>query len=127
VQGSWVAGNANNWFLDLYGSEGRLVVETPPNDGFNCNLILSGGKRGEPTAQIPTAWSDRFRRDCTLVPKDIVPQVICAIAEGFLRLADAIRDGSEAYPNFEDGFRLVSICDAALESYKTRQWIRLDA
>jgi predicted dehydrogenase len=126
VQGSWVAGNANNWFLDLYGSEGRLVVETPPNDGFNCNLILSGGKRGQPTSQIPAAWSDRFRRDCTLVPKDIVPQVICGIAEGFIRLADAIRDGSQAYPNFEDGFRLVSICDAAIESYKTRQWIRLD-
>jgi hypothetical protein len=28
--------------------------------------------------------------------------------------------------NFEDGFRLVSICDAALESYETRQWIKLE-
>jgi predicted dehydrogenase len=55
-----------------------------------------------------------------------VPQVICGIAEGFIRLADAIRDGTEAYPNFEDGYRLVSICDAAVESYRTRQWIGLE-
>jgi predicted dehydrogenase len=126
VQGSWVAGNANNWYLDLYGSEGRLTVETPPNDGFNCQLDLSGGKRGEPTTPIATPYSDRFRRDCTLVPKDTVPQVICGIAEGFIRLADAIRDGSEAYPNFEDGYRLVSICDAAVESHKAGRWIKME-
>jgi predicted dehydrogenase len=68
VQGSWVAGNANNWYLDLYGSEGRLVVETPPNDGFNCNLRLSGGRRGEPTAEIPTAYSARFRATARSFP-----------------------------------------------------------
>jgi predicted dehydrogenase len=126
IQGSWVAGNANNWYLDLYGSEGRLVVETPANDGFNCNLRLSGGKRGEPTAEIPAPYSEAFRRDCSLVPGEVVPQVICGIAEGFIRLADAIRDGSQAYPNFEEGYRLVSICDAAVQSYRTRQWITME-
>jgi len=126
VQGSWVPGSANNWFLDLYGSEGRLFVETPPDDGFNCNLRLFGTRRGEQTLEIPTPFSDGFRADCGLVPQETVPQVICGIAEGFIRIADAIRDGGEARPNFEDGYRLVSICDAAVESYRTRQWIRLD-
>jgi len=126
VQGSWVPGAANNWYLDLYGSEGRLYVETPPDDGFNCNLELHGTRRGGPTEEIPTDFSDRFLKDCTLVPDEVLPRVICGIAEGFIRLADAIRDGGEAYPNFEDGYRLVSICDAALESYRTRQWIRLE-
>jgi predicted dehydrogenase len=126
VQGSWVAGNANNWYLDLYGSEGRLVVETPPNDGFNCSLRLSGGKRGEETREIPTPYSDRFRSDCSLVPQETVPQVICGIAEGFIRLADGIRTGAEVYPNFEDGYRLVTICEKAVESHRTRQWITLD-
>jgi predicted dehydrogenase len=126
VQGGWVAGVANNWYLDLYGSEGRLVVETPPNDGFNCNLRLSGGQRGGLTAEIPTDFTEAFRRDCTLVPREVLPMVICGIAEGFIRLADAIRDGSEAYPNFEDGYRLVKICESALESYETRRWIRID-
>jgi predicted dehydrogenase len=126
VQGSWVAGAANNWYFDVYGSEGRLFIETPPDDGFNCNLKLSGTKRGGPTQEIPTGFTDRFLKDCTLVPEEVMPKVICGIAEGFIRLADAIRGDTEAYPNFEDGFRLVSICDAALESYETRQWIRLE-
>ena len=60
------------------------------------------------------------------MPRETLPMVICGIAEGFIRLADAIRTGGDAYPNFDDGYRLVKICDAAVESYKTRQWIRLD-
>jgi predicted dehydrogenase len=126
IQGSWVPGNANNWYLDLYGSEGRLTVETPPNDGFNCNLRLSGGRRGEPVTEIPTAFSDAFRQYCTMVPEKTIPMVICGFVEGYIRLANAIRNDGDAYPNFEDGYRLVKVCDAAVQSHNTRQWIKLD-
>jgi len=126
VQGSWVAGSANNWYLDLYGSDGRLTVQTPPNDGFNCQLDLSGGQIGEPTAAIPSDYTERFRRDCALVPAQVVPQVICGIAEGFIRMAEAIRTGAKVSPDFEDGYRLVTICEAAARSHNTGQWIKLE-
>ena len=57
-------------------------------------LNLTGGKRGEPTGAIPSPYTNRFRRDCSLVPSQVVPQVICGIAEGFIRLADAINSGT---------------------------------
>ena len=126
VQGSWVPGNANNWYLDLYGSEGRLTVETPPNDGFNCDLNLSGGLRGQPTAPIPSPYSHRFRSDCTLVPSEVKPQVICGFAEGLIGLAEAIRTDGPTYPDFEDGYRLIKICDAVAESHRTGRWIRME-
>jgi predicted dehydrogenase len=126
VQGSWVPGNANNWYFDLYGSEGRLTVETPPNDGFDCHLNLSGGRRGEPVAAIPADFSEAFRKDCALVPEEVRPMVICGFAEGFIRLAEAINNDTEAYPNFEDGYRLVTVCEAATQSYRRKEWIRVE-
>jgi predicted dehydrogenase len=125
VQGSWVPGSANNWYLDLYGSEGRLTVETPPNDGFDCHLNLSGGRRGELAGPIAADFTEAFRRDCTLVPEEVRPMVICGFVEGFIRLADAINDDTEAYPNFEDGYRLVTVCEAAAASYRRKEWVRV--
>jgi hypothetical protein len=47
------------------------------------------------------------------------------MAVGYQRLAQAVRDGSEARPNFDDGYRVTRALEGVERSWSERRWVSL--
>jgi predicted dehydrogenase len=146
MQVSWTAWLGTEERLEVYGTEGMLLLTTEHSRGE----WDGSGKRGDPHSgriRLHGGRVDSSRLITDPVPPERLNGAFEAleIPTGYTRVAhldpqdpafgvaqtwraffDSIRDGSPCHPSFADGVRLHRILDAAEKSAETSSWQRVD-
>ena len=85
---------------EAHGTEGTLVL--------NGNTLLGGRKGQKRLEELPVSTYDSLM----VPPESSIP----AMSLWFQRIVEALREGRQISPNFEDGWRCQQIMDAAQQS-----------
>ncbi len=107
------------WRLEVYGSQGSLMVTTPGMIEMSpAHLVgAQGGEREMKDIPIPPRL--------TLVSGQDPESMGFQVAQLLRPLAQAIRDGRDIEPNFDDATRLHRLLEAIQASSDRREWISL--
>jgi predicted dehydrogenase len=85
--------NGSGWRLEIYGREGTIYATSPGQAHTGPNRLV-GAKAGEQMAELPVP--DRF----VLVPEGTPRGAPFNVAQEYVRLSDAWRQGTAATPGF---------------------------
>jgi predicted dehydrogenase len=127
----WVAARGSGFFLEAYGSRGRLVARAPGfPEAFNTTLHAAEAGAFHRTG-APETLVELPERLLT-VPRSTADarasqQAVFPMASVFRRVVDAAREGGEATPSFAQGVHVEEVLDAAYRSMETRQWVRVQS
>jgi len=128
LNAGWAVAGGSGFFLEAYGSRGRLVARAPGfPEAFNTTLhaAQAGAFQRAAAGEAPVALPPRLLE----VPRSsadarIAQQAVFPMASVFRRFVDAIRDGDDAAPSFAQGLHVQEVVEAAYRSMQTRQWMR---
>jgi len=104
--------------LEVYGTEGRLLVESPRMVQYSPARVF-GARGSEEFRELPVP--DRLHEVPTLPPDSQALQV----AQLLRRFIRSIREGTTFHPNFEEAVSLHRTIDAIKRSGATGNWERL--
>jgi predicted dehydrogenase len=125
----WVAAGGRGFFLEAYGSRGRLVVKAPGFPGA-YDTELSGAEAG-PYLQQPETKIELPERlytlpDVGLIGPQSLPSLLpmARIFQGMLR---AIENGGEAAPDFAQANHVQQVVEACYRSIESGAWSQVQA
>ena len=110
----------SGWNMEVYGSEGTLVASSDSYPQI-VRPRLRGGKRTETGLRdVPTP--DRL----AWVPKDVPEGPAFNVAQMFRRLAEAIRTGNRAQPDFRRAVKTHRLLQTVEKSSETGQRLKVE-
>ncbi len=104
--------------FEIYGRDGTLAVNARGSTNLGPNVLL-GSKGKEPMAEMEVP--DRFK----LVPEGTPAGPPRNVAQGYVRLADAMRSGEPYDPSFDDAVTRHKLIDAIERSAAEGRTVRL--
>jgi predicted dehydrogenase len=112
--------------IDIYGSEGRLLLEAGSFFGMSLikNTRLYGGRVGEEFGEIEVPSSDDVEIELKSL-SDPMLELNRSNGLGLIHLVRAIRGEGEAHPNFADAYRAIRVSEAVEKSSAEERWIKL--
>jgi predicted dehydrogenase len=149
---SWVAADGPGWFVEAYGSKGRLRAHAQNFPTAGATQLFAGAASSSyvPLAtevelpdrlfQIPGtrfAHATRTRNlgeaagltaKAGVAPTSIVSEGPHDLVLGkvFRSMVEEIRGGAAAQPNFKQGFHVQQIVEALYRSDESHAWVRID-
>jgi predicted dehydrogenase len=133
-QTSWVAADGAGWFFEVHGSGGRLRVEGESFPNAEQTHLFYGPAgtaytpvggpveiperlRTLPNSLLDPAWPDRAQAEARRRgPQDLV------MGRMFREMAQAVRHGGAAQPDFAQAFHVQQVVEAICRSQETRAW-----
>jgi predicted dehydrogenase len=148
---SWVAADGPGWFVEVYGSKGRLRAQSQGFPTAGATQLFAGAASSSyvPLAtevelpqrlfQVPgtrLAHATRTRdleeaagltAKASVVPAGDVTEGPHDLILGslFHSMVEEIRGGAPAQPDFKQGFHVQQIVEALYVSDETRAWVRV--
>jgi predicted dehydrogenase len=124
-QVSWNAPLGRGWYLDVFGSDGRIVLEAPSFPTCRDTTLRAGklGGAGLELLEIPV----RFKKTSAVgidANCDIQPSYPMALSMD--AMVQAIRGEGRAHPDFDQAWRVEKLLEAVRRSAAERRWVRLD-
>jgi predicted dehydrogenase len=149
---SWVAADGPGWFVEAYGSKGRLRAQSQNFPTAGATQLFAGAVSSSyvPLAtevelpdrlfQIPGTRFARATRTRNLEEAAGLTQKASAlpadrVSEGphdlilgglFRSMVEEIRGGAPAQPDFQQGLHVQQIVEALYRSDETHAWVRID-
>ena len=125
-QVSWNAPLGRGWYLEVFGSDGRMVIEAPSFPTCR-DTTLHAGKLGGPglaRVEIP----ERLLKTPGIgldAGCDIQPSYPMALSMN--AMVQAIRGGGgRAHPDFEQGWQVERLQEAVRLSMAERRWVKIE-
>jgi predicted dehydrogenase len=132
-QVSWNAPLGRGWYLDVFGSGGRIVLESPSFPTCRETTLHAGklGGTGVERVEIPQRLLSEpglgIDASCPIQPA--FPMALSMNA-----MVRAVRDGAEAkamakapaHPDFEQAWQVERLQEAVRVSATQRRWVRLE-
>jgi predicted dehydrogenase len=123
-QVSWNAPLGPGWFLDAFGSDGRLVLQAPSFPTSLDTTLHAGTLGGAGLEQI--AIPERLLKTPELlVDAAASPPPVYPMALSMKAMVDAIRGQAHAHPDFGQAWMVERIQEAVRRSSAERRWVRL--
>ncbi len=123
LQVSWSATLGSGWTLDAFGSNGRFRLEAP-SFPTSRDTVLRAGRLGgalEPV-EIPALLLET--PEIGLTAQTPIPPAH-PMALSMHRMVEAIRGNGPAAPDFEQGWLVERLLEAARRSAEERRWVRV--
>lgn len=103
---------SDGWRMEVYGSEGTIVVSAAQANYSATPMVLLGAKGREPLAELTVP--DEY----TLVPEAVPTGAPWNVAQAYVRYAEAVRSGDRVEPGFDRAVTLHRLL-AAMEQSST--------
>jgi predicted dehydrogenase len=91
--------HADGWRMAVHGSKGTIIATTPGLPQITP-VALSGSQGEEPLKELPIPERLRF------VPEAVPFGPAQNVAQAYVRMAEAIREGKRFAPNFDDALKV---------------------
>jgi predicted dehydrogenase len=123
-QVSWSATLGRGFLLDLFGSEGRIVLEAPSFPTSRGTKLSAGrlGDAGVTPVELPETL---FRADGIGIDADVAVPPAYPMALAMSAMVDAVRGENRARPDFDQAWRIERVLEAIRVSADERRWITL--
>jgi predicted dehydrogenase len=125
LQVSWSATLGAGWFLETFGSKGRIVMSAPNFPTSRDTTLHAGTLLGARFEKIDIPQRLLQSPEVT-VAFDAEPQPVYPMALSMHRMLEAIRGKGSAAPDFEQAWGVERALEAARRSAQERRWVRLD-
>jgi predicted dehydrogenase len=124
LQVSWSATLTPGWSLEAFGSRGRFQIKAPTFPTSRDTTLHAGrlGGAGMEKIEIPerlTAAPD------LLIGPEIEPNASHTMARSMHRMVRTIRGERAAAPDFEQGWQVERMQEAARRSVLERRWVKM--
>jgi predicted dehydrogenase len=124
-QVSWNAPLGLGWYLDMFGSKGRMLVQAPSFPTSRDTTLHAGrlGEAGLERIEIP----ERLLRTPDIgIDASTKIQPSHPMALSMHAMAQAIRGEGKAHPDFEQAWQVERLQEAVRRSAAERRWVGLD-
>jgi len=126
LQVSWSATLTPGWSLEAFGSKGRFAVKAPTFPASRDTTLLVGRLGGSGVME-PVDVPERLSTAPGLrVGYGVEPNAAHPMALGMHAMVQAIHGQGRAAPDFEQGWMVERIQEAARRSAGERRWVRLE-
>jgi len=99
--------------IEIYGSDGTIILDNPTTDYVNGFKLWYGTRKTAQLKSIEVELTESSQKDGRVV----------AVGHLVRRFVNWIDDGIISNPNFEDGYRVQFLLDAANSAHETKQRI----
>jgi predicted dehydrogenase len=124
-QVSWNAPLGRGWYLDVFGSQGRMVLEAPSFPTSRDTTLHAGklGTTGLERLEIPQRLlkSSEVEIDAGCAIPPAYPMALSMRA-----MVQAIRGEGTARPDFGQGWQVERLLEAVRLSATARRWVKVD-
>jgi len=124
-QVSWNAPLGLGWYLDMFGSKGRMVVQSPSFPTSRDTTLRAGklGGAGMELIEIP----QRLLRTTEIgIDAGCEIQPSHPMALSMNAMVRAIRGEGRAHPDFEQAWQVERLQEAVRRSAAERRWVRVE-
>jgi predicted dehydrogenase len=123
-QASWNAPLGRGWYLDMFGSNGRIVLEAPSFPTCRDTTLHAGklGAAGLERIEIPPRL---LQTSAVAIDADCEIQPSYPMALSMNAMVEAIRGEGKARPDFEQGWQVERLQEAVRCSAAERRWVGL--
>lgn len=124
-QVSWNAPLGLGWYLDMFGSKGRMVLQSPSFPTSRDTTLRAGklGGAGPEPIEIP----QRLLRTSEIgIDAGFEIQPSHPMALSMNAMVQAIRGEGRARPDFEQAWQVERLQEAVRRSAAERRWVRLE-
>jgi predicted dehydrogenase len=124
-QVSWNAPLGRGWYLDMFGSDGRMVLDAPSFPTCRDTTLLAGklGAAGLERMEIPRRL---LKSPAVGIDADCEIQPAYPMALSMNAMVQAIRGEGRAHPDFDQAWQIEKLLEAVRRSAAGRRWIKLD-
>jgi predicted dehydrogenase len=128
VQAAWCVPDTGGFRFEVWGDQGRLLLEDPRfGDGVSARLY-AGDARSRPYGELAGSWLD-IPEDLFVVPgtginKSNAPPYMVSMGLMFHDMLRTIRDGGPGSPNFTEAAHVQRAVEAVMISDRERRWVR---
>ena len=105
------------FLLEIHGDKGDLVVTPTSRASMQRQELTVQGAQGDKAPLAPLPIPAKYR----WVPEDMSKESPYNVAQVYMKLAEAIRDGKPAYPGFEAAVQRHRMLDAITRASETGQ------
>jgi len=109
--------------VTLHGADGSLELEWRLFGGVEQGVVIRGCRHGEVDFQVLEIPNDYLQG----VEADDIGGVLAKHLVGPRLFVDAIQHNYLPTPNFEQGFKVQQVLDAAMASHQSGERVQLDA
>lgn len=124
VQLSWSASVGLGFALDMFGTDGRILV-TDPSFPTTLNARIDAGKADGRTLCPVEISADRLRPEGIAIDPAVQPQAVHGMAIGMQRMVQAIQGDGQGAPDFAQAWHVERILEAARRSSLERRWVAI--
>lgn len=110
--------NGSSWRMEVYGTKGTIVASTPVMPQISP-ITLEGAQGNEPLARLNVPERLRF------IPAAVPDGPVRNVAQAYVRIADAIREGKRFEPDFDHAMRLHELLEALQHSSDESRAVKL--
>lgn len=123
-QVSWNAPLGRGWYLDVFGSNGRIVLQAPSFPTCRDTTLHAGklGAVGLERIEIPARL---LRTSAVAIDAGCEIQPSYPMALSMNAMVQAIRGEGQARPDFEQGWQVERLQEAVRRSAAERRWVGL--
>jgi predicted dehydrogenase len=124
-QVSWNAPLGQGWYLDFFGSNGRIVAQGPMFPTPRGTTLHAGklGEQGLSQVEIPDRY---YHADGIGIDADHPMGAPYGMALVMQSMVDEIEGRGKARPGFEQAWQVERLQEAVRRSSAKRRWVRLD-
>ena len=110
--------HADGWRMVVHGSKGTIIATTPGLPQITP-VTLTGSQGREPFKGLPVP--ERLR----IVPEAVLSGPPQNVAQAYVRMAEAIREGKRFAPNFDDALEVHNLLDSVQRSSDEGRVVKL--
>jgi predicted dehydrogenase len=110
--------HADGWRMAVYGSKGTIIATTQGLPQITP-ITLVGAQGSEPLVELPVPERLRF------VPKSVPFGPPQNVGQAYIRMAEAIQDGNQFAPSFDDAVRIHNLLETIQQSSDEGHVIKL--
>jgi predicted dehydrogenase len=111
--------HADGWRMTVYGNKGTIIATTQGLPQITP-VMLVGSQGNEPLNQLPIPERLRF------VPKAVPFGPPQNVGQAYVRMAEAIREGKQFAPNFDDALEIHRLLETIQRSSDEGRVVKLD-
>lgn len=125
VQLSWSASVGLGFRLDMFGTDGRILI-TDPSFPTTMNARIEAGKTGGGALCPVEITPERLRPDGIAIDIAAQPQAVHGMAIGMQRMVQAIQGKGQGAPDFAQAWHVERILEAARRSSLERRSVAIE-
>jgi predicted dehydrogenase len=124
-QVSWNAPLGRGWYLDMFGSDGRIELEAP-SFPTSRDTVLRAGKLGAAAMENVEIPSRLLSTPGVAIDAGCDIQPAYPMSLSMNAMVQAIRGEAQARPDFDQAWRVEKLQEAVRRSAQERRWVRID-